>query len=118
MHKIDNTEIIKRIEKALSESGMRKDAFYEKSGVSSATMSQWRSNIYRPSPAKLYAVSNVLGVTVDYLLTGEEEQKNPTPVTESGKSDLDVRLDKLLSAADDDFKRVMLAALEQHLQNK
>ena len=66
--------IIKRIEMRLSEIGMSKAEFYHKSGISSASFSQWRSDIYKPSTKKIKSAAEVLGVSVDYLL-GETQSE-------------------------------------------
>ena len=67
---MDTLAIIKRIEIRLSEIGMSKAEFYEKSGISSASFSQWRTGTYRPSPKKLENAASVLNVAYDYLLNG------------------------------------------------
>lgn len=61
---MDNTAIIKQIEMRLIEIGMSKADFYAKSGISSATFSQWRNGIYVPSRKKLDSAARVLGITI------------------------------------------------------
>lgn len=83
---MDTLAIIKRIEIRLSEIGMTKAEFYKKSGISSASLSQWRTGKYKPSEKNLVKAAEVLGVSYSYLLNGVEE-KEIAPTT-AGKSDV------------------------------
>ena len=83
---MDTLAIIKRIEIRLSEIGMTKAEFYKKSGISSASFSQWRTGKYKPSEKNLVKAAEVLGVSYSYLLDGVEE-KEIAPTT-AGKSDI------------------------------
>lgn len=67
---MDTLAIIKRIEMRLSEIGMSKAEFYNKSGISSASFSQWRTGTYKPSRKKLANASLAIGLPVDYLIDG------------------------------------------------
>lgn len=62
--------------------------FYKQTSVSSATYAQWNANQYKPSRKKLQAIAEYFGVTVDYLLTGEQKE-NPTSVAADGVDELD-----------------------------
>ena len=75
---IDVKEVIKRVEVRLAEIGMSKSEFYRKSGISSASFSQWNTGVNSPSMKKLKNASDCLGVSLDYLLTGEQKEK-PAP---------------------------------------
>jgi transcriptional regulator with XRE-family HTH domain len=46
---VTGNEFVKNIETRLIQHGISKELFYEKSGVSTATMSQWRNDLYTPS---------------------------------------------------------------------
>ena len=65
---MDTLVIIKRIEMRLSQIGMSKAEFYSRSGISSASLSQWRTGTYKPSKKKLERAAEVLAVPVGYLL--------------------------------------------------
>ena len=67
-------EMIKRIESLLVEKGMSKEEFYTASKVSSASYSQWNTGLHKPTPKKVFAMAECLGVSVGFL-TGKEEQK-------------------------------------------
>lgn len=75
---MDTLAIIKRIELRLAELGMSKAEFYEKSGISSASYSQWNTGKYNPSRAKLQQAAAVLGLDLDYLCFGlTKAEKTP-----------------------------------------
>ena len=44
-------------------------------GVTTATLSQWKKGVYTPKQDKLQKIADFFGVTVDYLLTGSSEEK-------------------------------------------
>ncbi|MBQ9167739.1 MAG: helix-turn-helix domain-containing protein [Oscillospiraceae bacterium] len=98
---MDTLAIIKRIEIRLSEIGMTKAEFYEKSKISSASFSQWRTGKYKPSEKNLVKAAEVLGVSYSYLLNGVEEKEN-APVTDD-ESDV---LDQVDIAFYGDFKKL------------
>ena len=85
---IDTLAIIKRIELRLAELGMSKAEFYSKSGISSASYSQWNTGKYKPSDAKLNSAALALDTTVDYLC-GKE--KAPTNIGERRINDDDIK---------------------------
>ena len=68
-----SSELIKRIEMRLAELGMSKSAFYEASGVSSATFSQWRTGTYCPSQKKLAQVAAAIGLSVQELIEKDSD---------------------------------------------
>lgn len=67
--------ILSRIEERLVVLGMSKEEFYTKSGISSATYSYWNTNRYKPTPKKLRNAAEVLEVSYEFLVTGEEQNK-------------------------------------------
>ena len=91
MANFDVKSMIRRIESVLVQKGMSKEEFYTKSGVSSASYSQWNTGTHKPTSKKIFAMAECLGVSVQYL-TGEEEIEKPTLQMESepfpGYSDL------------------------------
>ena len=76
---MDVKVILSRIEEQLRLLGMTKEDFYAQSGISSATFSYWNTGKYKPTPKKLKSAAEVLGVTYDYLMTGEKENKPALP---------------------------------------
>lgn len=54
---IDSSVVVKNIESKLKELKLSKAEFYRESGITSATLSNWRSETYAPSQEKLAAVA-------------------------------------------------------------
>jgi transcriptional regulator with XRE-family HTH domain len=55
------------VDSELASRGMSKADFYAQSGVSSATMSQWRTGKYEPTPERLAKIEKCLGISfADY----------------------------------------------------
>ena len=77
---MDTLAIIKRIEIKLAESGLSKAEFYKRSGISSASFSQWNTGKFNPSTTKIRKAAEVLNVSFEYLYYGSEE-KNPDELT-------------------------------------
>ena len=72
---IDTKRVLRRIELRLTEIDMEKGEFYAKSGISSGSYSQWNTEAHQPSLKKLRAAASVLGVSLEYLLYGDGEEK-------------------------------------------
>lgn len=94
---MDTLAIIKRIELRLAELGMSKAEFYERSGISSASYSQWNTGKYNPSMAKLQQAAEVLGLDLDYLCYGWEEVENAPALTERDRRDIARDLEDMMA---------------------
>ncbi len=53
-------------------------------GLSRSIAAKWKNTRTNPSAEVLPKIAKYFGVTTDYLLTGEQKEKAPTPVSESG----------------------------------
>ncbi|MBQ8229000.1 MAG: helix-turn-helix domain-containing protein [Clostridia bacterium] len=79
-----------KIQKLRKESGMSQEAFAEKLGVSRQSVSKWESGASIPETDKILAMSEMFGVSTDYLLKNdnintsktEEEDLTVTPKEE------------------------------------
>lgn len=60
---MDGKTIARIIDSQLASRGMSKAEFTERSGVSSATLSQWRTGKYDPTPEKLASVEKFLKIS-------------------------------------------------------
>ena len=89
----DVQSVIRRIEIRLAEIGMTKQEFYEKSGISSGSFSQWNTGKHAPSIKKVHRAASVIGVTTEYLLYGVD----PMPDF-AVKSPIVARINSLLAA--------------------
>lgn len=113
---IDNAPIIKRIEILLAVKEATKADFYKQTSVSSATYAQWNANQYKPSRKKLQAIAEYFGVTVDYLLTGEQKE-NPTSVAAGGVDELDKEALNIMHQLPPEKRAAGLAMLRGLLSN-
>ena len=62
-----------KILKLRKEQGLSQEAFSEKLGVSRQSVSKWESGVSVPDTEKILAMSELFGVSTDYLLKDAEE---------------------------------------------
>ena len=93
---MDGLAFVQMVENELKKRNIPKERFYRESGISSATMSQWRKRIYSPSSAAIKKIEEYLGIT----FTIEQKEKAPT---ETGERDI---LDDVDVAFYGDFKEL------------
>jgi transcriptional regulator with XRE-family HTH domain len=72
--------MLERIKRLCEEQGMTVADLEKKIGFGSGRIGHWKDSV--PKADSLLAVANALGVTVEYLLTGET--KNPAPTDGDG----------------------------------
>ena len=84
---MDGLAFVQMVELELKKRNIPKEQFYRESGISSATMSQWRKHIYSPSSAAIKKIEEYLGVT----FTIEQKEKAPTENGERSVSDDDIK---------------------------
>ena len=98
---IDVPGMLSRIELRMAELNMSKQSFYEKSGISSASFSQWNTGAYKPSVKKIKSAAKALDTSVDYLLTGagpgDIKKERPAENGEALKESLPEDIRQLLS---------------------
>ena len=70
---MDGLAFVQMIESELKKRGIPKEQFYKESGISSATMSQWRKRIYSPSSAAIKKIEDYFGIA----FTIEQKEKAP-----------------------------------------
>lgn len=75
-------EIIDRIYQTLNEKDKRAYELCEKLGIRTSTMSTWKTRSSDPPAKYLKTIADFLGVSLDYLLTGQEApaRKTTTPL--------------------------------------
>lgn len=59
-------------EKLLKERGVTAYRVAKETGVTTATLTSWKQGKYTPKPEKLQKIADYFGVTIDYLMTGNE----------------------------------------------
>ena len=74
-----------KILKLRKEKGLSQEAFAEQLGVSRQSVSKWESGAVIPDTEKILAMSELFGVSTDYLLKATEE---PEPFCEETKEDV------------------------------
>jgi len=67
---VSGANIVERIGKEIDKKGMKRADLYKI--VPSGTLSNWKNQGQGPNSYTLYKVAVFLGVSVDYLLTGED----------------------------------------------
>ena len=60
---MDGKSIARIIDSELASRGMSKQKFYDESGITSATLSQWRTGKYEPTADKIAKVEKCLGIS-------------------------------------------------------
>jgi len=84
---LDGFAFVQMVEAELKRRGIPKERFYRESGVSSATMSQWRKRIYSPSSAAMKKIEDYLGIT----FTIEQKEKAPAESDKRKITDEDIK---------------------------
>ncbi len=67
--------------------GMSQEQLAEAMGVSRQAVSKWESEQASPDPEKIVILSEIFGVTTDYLLKGTEPEKEAEKTTEEKKTE-------------------------------
>lgn len=63
-----------KIQELRKQNGMSQEQLAEKMGVSRQAVSKWESGICAPDIEKIIALSGLFGVSIDYLIKGEEAE--------------------------------------------
>lgn len=72
---MDGITIARIVDSELASRGMSKADFYARSGVSSATLSQWRTGKYEPTADKIAKIEKCLGISfADYEKSDESDE--------------------------------------------
>ena len=98
-------------EQLLQKRGMSSYEVSKLSGVSQATLSDWKNKKSIPRNKTLKKIADVLNVSVAYLL-GEEKEKTP----DTNVSEVDKKIYELFNALTDEQKQLFLNLAEQMIQ--
>ena len=103
-------DVLRRITDELSKQRYKDKDLCDYVGISQSTFSTWKSKDRQPKPDQLPLIAEFLGVTLDYLMTGQKEPARPsstssaTKLTDRDKKDIakDVNsiMEKLTSGED------------------
>ena len=63
-------------EKLCEENGVTPYRVCKETGITTATISNWKAGRYAPKQDKLQKIADFFGVSIEYLMTGEEKDNN------------------------------------------
>lgn len=66
-------------EKLLKEHGVTAYRVAKETGVTTATLTSWKQGKYTPKPEKMQKIADYFGVSLTYLMTGENEPDAKEP---------------------------------------
>lgn len=73
-------------ERLLQEHGVTAYRVGKETGISTATLTDWKKGRSTPKADKMQKIADYFGVSVDYLLGNTDEKKEPAPVSQGGHS--------------------------------
>lgn len=98
---MDRAPIVTRINALLAKKNISKAEFYEKCNLTSASYSNWNTGKTRPKMKNIEKIARFLGVTSEYLLYGDGEEKESAPDPKTEGEGLSAAKKALLVAIDD-----------------
>ena len=94
----------KRIMENRKRLGLTQDALAERLGVTAQAVSKWENDQSCPDISLLPKLAKLLGVTVDVLLSGEEEKTETVLVPEAERKDIKDMMFRIVIDSDDGSK--------------
>lgn len=83
-------------EQLCSEKGVTPYRVCKETGLTTSTISNWKAGRYTPKHDKLKRIADYFGVSVQFLITGKEE--NAEEVERSRIVNMNLQMDEILSA--------------------
>ena len=84
-------------ERLLAEHGITAYKVAKATGITTATLTSWKKGRYTPKQEKLQKIADYFGVTIEYLMTGEEEPKEKVPeLTAKDERDITKDVDRIM----------------------
>lgn len=68
----------------------------KETGLTTATISNWKAGRYTPKQDKMKKIADYFGVTVDYLMTGKDEKPQEPRLTPRDKRDIAKDLESIM----------------------
>ena len=112
---MDGLSFVQMVEAELKRRKIAKEVFYKESGISSATMSQWRKNIYSPSSVAIKKIEDYLGIKFSI---SAETKKEPLAINGEKLSDAEVDLIELFRQVPEDQQQLVLQMIRVALGNR
>lgn len=106
---MDRSPIVTRINALLAKKNISKAEFYEKCNLTSASYSNWNTGKTRPKMKNIEKIARFLGVTSEYLLYGDGEEKEsaPDPKTKGGSQAKKALMDALNDLTDEQCEKLL-----------
>lgn len=83
--------------KLRDEHGIKDADVVRVTGITKSTFSDWKNGRSKPKQEKLQKIADYFGVTLDYLMTGNEEPKKPeSPLTSRDNRDIAKDLNSIM----------------------
>ena len=64
-------------EKLCAEKGVTPYRVCKETGLTTSTISNWKAGRYTPKTDKLQKIADFFGVSIEFLMTGEEKEQEP-----------------------------------------
>lgn len=87
-------------ERLLKERGITAYKVAQETGITTATLSSWKKGRYTPKQEKLQKIADYFGVTIDYLMTGEEKKEDIPELSPRNERDIERDLQDTLGKLD------------------
>lgn len=75
-------------EKLLKEHGVTAYRVAKETGVTTATLTSWKQGKYTPKPEKMQKIADYFGVSLSYLMTGEDEIEKEPQLNQKDQKDI------------------------------
>lgn len=76
--------------------GVKDSDVVKATGITKSTFSDWKSGRSKPKNDKLQKIADYFGVTIDYLMTGTEDKKEPPVLTARDERDIAKDLNRIM----------------------
>lgn len=84
--------------KLLDKKGVRTSDVSKETGITASTFTDWKNGRSNPKLEKLQKIADYFGVTIEYLMTGNEPEKDFDPkLTSKDERDIIKKVDDILS---------------------
>ncbi len=83
-------------EKLCNEKGVTPYRVCKETGITTATISNWKAGRYTPKQDKMQKIAEFLGVTIEYLMTGKKGENYNTELSARDERDIKKDLDSLM----------------------
>lgn len=80
----------------LEKKGIKTSVVAKETGISNMTFSDWKNGKSTPKADKMKKIADYFGVTVDYLMTGENEIESNNSLTKKDERDIRKDLDRIM----------------------